>query len=166
MPTASRFIQKDWSIQAQYDERTRRAACHIVDQAQKLSNPGSAEYIALQGIEGIDPGEALLVAATANEPDAYILTADKRCLKALARSAPPAILQRLAHRIICLEQLILCLLQQFSDFDKLARRIRKAVPCEFSITEAFKLTEPTEIAQSLQAEIDRLRADTGTLLVL
>ena len=113
---------------------------------------------------GIDQGEAVLIAATATESDFYIVTADKRCLKALANSGMTVILNRLEHRIICLEQLMIRLIQQFDDFDIIYRRI-KNVECEFSVTEAFKLTDKAAIIQRLQAEVDRLRNDTGNLLV-
>jgi len=115
---------------------------------------------------GIDQGEAVLIAATATESDFYIVTADKRCLKALANSGMTDILNRLRHRIICLEQLLIRLIQQSSDMDKIIRRINNAVDCEFSVTEAFKLADQAAIIQRLQAEVDRLRSDTGNLLVL
>jgi hypothetical protein len=166
LPTASRFISRDWSIKDQYDERTRTEACRIVDKSTKLVNPGTPEYIALQAIEGIDPGEALLIAATETEPDSYIVTADKRCLKALANSGMTTTLVRLQHRIICLEQLVIQLIRHLGDLDKISRCVKAAVDCEFSVTEAFKLADQAAIIQRLQAEVERLRDDTGNLLVL
>ncbi len=100
LPTASRFISRDWSIKDQYDERTRTEACRIVDKCEKLVNPNAPEYLSLQTIEGIDPGEALLISATATEEAFYIVTADKRCLRALAASGMTATLGRLEHRIM------------------------------------------------------------------
>ncbi|NEP61975.1 MAG: hypothetical protein F6K31_34355 [Symploca sp. SIO2G7] len=166
LPTASRFISRDWSIQAQYDDRTRNQAIQIVNKCANLANPGNPEYFTLQGVEGIDVGEALLISATSIESDAYIATADKRCLRALANSGMTATLGRLQHRIICLEQLVIQLVQTSTDFDKISRRINRAVECEVSVTEAFKLMDQSAIIQRLQVEIDRLRGQTGNLLVL
>lgn len=166
LPTASRFISRDWSIKDQYDERTRTEACRIVDKCEKLVNPNAPEYLSLQIIEGIDPGEALLISATATEEAFYIVTADKRCLRALATSGMTATLGRLEHRIICLEQLVMRLVQQSTDFAKVSRRIIQAVPCEVSVTEAFKLADQAAVIGRLQEEIDRLRSQTGSLLVL
>lgn len=165
LPTASRFISRDRLIQDQYDERTRRESCRIVDKCEKLVNSYNAEYLALQTIEGIDAGEALLISAAAAEEAFYILTADKRCLRALATSGPTEILNRLEQRIICLEQLVLKLMQASADVEKVIRRINKAVECEVSVTEAFKFTDSPAIIQRLQAEVDRLRNETGNLLV-
>lgn len=165
LPTASRFISRDWSIKDQYDERTRTEACRIVDKCTKLVNPGTPEFAELQSIEGIDVGEALLISATSVEPDSFIVTADKRCVRALANSGMTATLTRLEYRIICLEQLVIQLIRQFDDFETICRRI-KNVECEFSVTEAFKFTDKDAIIQSLQSEVARLRNDTGNLLVL
>lgn len=166
LPTASRFIDKDWSIKDQYDERTRKQAIQIVEKCAKLVNPGNSEYFDLQTVEGIDPGEALLIAATAAEPDFYIVTADKRCLRALANSGMTTILARLQHRVICLEQLLVQLIKCSTAWSKVTRRIKQAVDCEFSVTEAFKLTDQAEVVERLQDEIARLRSETGDLLVV
>ena len=77
-----------------------------------------------------------------------------------------ATLGRLEHRIICLEQLVVRLVQQSTDFAKVSRRITQAVPCEFSVTEAFKLADQSVVIGRLQEEIDRLRSQTDSLLVL
>lgn len=166
LPTASRFISRDWSIKDQYDERTRTEACRIVDKCEKLFSPSTSEYQTLQTIEGIDPGEALLISATAAEKAFCIVTADKRCLRALAASGMAATLSRLEHRIICLEQLVVRLVQQSTDFAKVSRRITQAVSCESSVMEAFKLADQAAVIGRLQEEIDHLRSQTGSLLVL
>jgi hypothetical protein len=58
------------------------------------------------------------------------------------------------------------LVQQSTDFAKVSRRITQAVPCEFSVTEAFKLADQAAVIGRLQEEIDRLRSQTDSLLVL
>jgi hypothetical protein len=166
LPTASSFIRGNPSVQTQYDQQALNRACRMADKSGLASvSPSSLEYQQLLDVMGIDQGEAVLIAATATEPDFYIVTADKRCLKALANSGMTGILNRLEHRIICLEQLLIRLIQQSSDMDKILRRINNAVECEVSVTEAFKHTDQAAIIQRLQAEVDRLRCDTGALLV-
>lgn len=167
LPTASRYIERASSIQAQYDRATRNRACQVTNKSEKASaSPASLEYQDLLGIIGIDQGEAVLISATEQESDFFIATADKKCLRALANSGMTATLNRLQHRIICLEQLLIRLIQKSTDFEKIYRRINTAVECEFSVTEAFKLSNKTAVIQRLQEEVDHLRNDTGNLLVL
>ncbi|MGB3310522.1 MAG: hypothetical protein WBA86_12320 [Nodosilinea sp.] len=164
LPTASSFIRRDSRIKAQYDQETCTRACHVTDKSDKAKNPGNLEYQQLLSI--MEQGEALLISATGAESDFYITTADKRCLKALAASGMTATLSRLEHRIICLEQLVVRLVQQSTDFAKVSRRIIQAAPCEVSVTEAFKLADQAAVIRRLQGEIDLLRSQTGSLLVL
>lgn len=167
LPTASGYIRRAPNIQAQYNQEICTRACQVTDKSDKASvSPTSLEYQQLLGVMGIDQGEALLLSATEEESEFFIVTADKRCLRALANSGMTTTLARLQHRIICLEQLVIQLIQQSTDFNKIYRRINNAVECEFSVTEAFKLADQTATIQRLQAEVDRLRNDTGNLLVL
>ncbi len=166
LPTASGYIRRAPNIQAQYNQETCTRARQVTDKSDQASvSPTSLEYQQLLGITGIDQGEAVLISATEGESEFFIVTADKRCLRALANSGMTATLARLQHRIICLEQLVIQLIQQSTDFDKIYRRINNVVACEVSVTEAFKLADQAAIIQRLQTEIDRLRNETGNLLV-
>jgi 2C-methyl-D-erythritol 2,4-cyclodiphosphate synthase len=169
LKTAAKVFQHDSKILDQYDDRTRNLALSIVNQRQKVASYDQAEVIQLTAIEGIDVGEAVLVAATAGDPDPYIATADKRFLKALATSRLTTLLMRLEHRFICLEQLMIRLIQQEKDFQKIARRIAQAVDCELSITQAFqrgKDTDPAQAVRVLEQAVEELRRQTGTLLMI
>lgn len=167
--TAERVFKKDPQILDQYDDRTRNLALNVVSTSQKIGDWSQIEFNQLSAIEGIDLGEALLVAATAADPDPYIATADKRFLKALAASDLSTILTRMEHRFICLEQLLIRLIEQETKFEMIARRIAQAVDCELSIAEAFqrgKDTDPTQAVGLLEQTVNELRRQTGTLLII
>jgi hypothetical protein len=63
-------------------------------------------------IVNIDRGEALLISATANVDVFWLTTGDKRCINAVASSGLEDIERRLAGRVVCLEQVILKLIDR------------------------------------------------------
>ena len=140
----------------------------IADRSQSIQQPSSSsELKLLLNEEGIDSGEALLVTATQDEQDFYLLTGDKRFLKALAASNLVAIKQRLYKRIICLEQLILYLIN-YSEFDKVCRRVVSAEFCDQVISDAFNLgrrSQQQTVVKILNQAVEDLRLQTGDLLV-
>ena len=125
-------------------------------------------FIVFTYLEGIDSGEALLVAATKEEANFYILTSDKRFLKALSNSNLANIKQRLCQRIICLEQLLINLISNDNDFDKIRRRIISSDLCNQNIAEVFadgKLTKKETALVILEDRVKELRSVTGDLLI-
>ncbi len=60
----------------------------------------------LQGITNLDAGEIELVAACLADPDALLISGDKRAVIALAELGPADVANRLEGRVICLEQLL------------------------------------------------------------
>jgi len=72
-----------------------------------------AEVVArLQGIAGLDAGEIMLIAMLCSDPQAMLVTGDKRALRALAASGLEDIVERVAGRIACLEQVVLSALDR------------------------------------------------------
>lgn len=61
---------------------------------------------ALQNLPGIDAGEAVLISAMAAQPEARMLTGDKRCLRALAACGTD-VREPLARRVLIVEQVLL-----------------------------------------------------------
>ena len=59
----------------------------------------------LQGVTNLDAGEVELIAACLSDPDALLISGDKRALIALA-GLGPGVGERLDGRVICLEQLL------------------------------------------------------------
>lgn len=96
-------------IAKKYPLEIRESAILIVERCQNIQPELSEELRDLQ-IEGLDPGEMILISATKHEESFYLTTGDKRCITALANSTEPslvAIKERLAGKLVCLEQLIL-----------------------------------------------------------
>jgi hypothetical protein len=99
----------------------------------------------LSRVTGVDPGEALLLAAACELPDLLLLSGDGRMLRALARSEPgpvQQILERLAGRIVLFPQLILALAERVS-LSELERRWRAARLDHKGLKIAFGSTPPT-----------------------
>lgn len=72
-----------------------------------------AEVVArLQGIAGLDAGEITLIAMLCSDPQAMLVTGDKRALLALAAPGLEDIVKRIAGRIVCLEQVVLSALDR------------------------------------------------------
>ena len=138
--------------------------CQCIDRSA-LSN--TLEFQLLSPIDGIDVGEALLVAATQAQEDFYLLTSDKKFLRKLTTSDFDEIKQRLYKRVICLEQLINHVIN-FAGFDLVCRRIASAEPCDQIVSEAFHMGKHTKCSHAvkvLDAAIKDLRDNTGDLLI-
>lgn len=168
LPTASSYVSGNSRRIQQYKEDSIQRAKHIANGCQHIQSPSSSlEYQLLLGIEGIDPGEARIVSATQEEQDFYLLTGDKRLIRALAASNLLSIKQRLYKKIICLEQLMLYVTAN-SDFDKVRRRVMNAESCDQVISDAFSLSKQSNketVLQVLNQAVEELRYQTGDLLV-
>ena len=172
LPSASSYINSDPKLREKYKQETLQSAKNRADSYEKINlslidQKEDSEYESLIAIENIDPGEALLVAATEYEPDFYILTSDKKFLKALSKSNLVNIKNRLYKKIICLEQLIIHLINH-NDFDKVRRRIASSELSNCDIAEAFKnsrLTQKELALQTLEQRVKKLRDETGDLLI-
>lgn len=121
---------------------------------------------ALVEIPGIDPGEALLFALAATQPDAIIVTGDKRAMRALC-AAPEAsgIVAALAGRVLCMETLFRGLVEQ--EFALTQQRVRANGEIDKALAAIFGVTNPApldSVQQGLDSYEGALRAETGTLL--
>lgn len=170
LPTAGKVFSASQKISRQFKLTSIERAKQIASRCHKIDNSvvcNTLEYQLLASTDGIDVGEALLVAATQTEEDFYLLTADKRFLKSLALSNFNDIKQRLQKRVICLEQLIIYVINT-AGFDLVCRRIASAECCEQSVVDAFQLgkqTKKQDAVKVLNEAIQDLRAKTGNLLI-
>ena len=72
--------------------------------------PDATVLESLNGIAQVDPGEAILIAVTLNDPTSLFITGDKRALRAVAKHPLAA---HLAGKVALVEQVLeLCLKQQ------------------------------------------------------
>ncbi len=152
-----------------YPQTVREQAIAVVEQCQLIDDPPINEELQiLQQIEGIDPGEGVLIVATQPEPSFYLMTGDKRCLEALA-TAPQLVevRQRLEGRVVCLEQLILRLIET-QEFSKILTLVLPAREYDTALRAVFGSGEKTtrdNVLLGLRGYIQDLRSKTEGLLV-
>ncbi|MEH2243740.1 hypothetical protein [Nostoc sp.] len=170
LPTAAKVFSGSRKISKQFKPTSIERAKQITDRCKTIDDYAicsTSEYQMLASTDGIDVGEALLVAATQMEEDFYLLTSDKRFLKSLALSSFNEVKQRLYKKAICLEQLIIHVIDH-AGFDLVCRRMASADACDQVISEAFELGKQTkhqDAVKVLNQAIQDLRAKTGNLLI-
>lgn len=80
-----------------------QCALGCIERMSPISEPNVDLLEALSASSQIDAGEALLLALTADDPNAYFLTGDKRALKAVSQLD---IASSFAGRVIIVEQIL------------------------------------------------------------
>ena len=126
----------------------------------------------LSTFDGIDAGEAVLTTYVAQmlqkdeTGEAFILTGDKRYLRALAEVALPELQMLFANRFWCLEQLILRDICEYG-FEAVRDKVVPVRDCDRACKAVFgsglKSTEDN-IVLTISGYIEALRAETGDLL--
>lgn len=126
------------------------------------------ELLVFEDRLGIDAGEAILFAATSNLTDFRLVTGDKVSLNALAcASGCEGIVQRLAGRVVCFEQLVqFCIVHH--GFDPIKDKIVPARECDKALASIFGsglAATAANVDQALNGYIGHLRSTTGLLLL-
>ena len=105
---------------------------------RELNVPGLPEELQLlAGVDGIDPGEAVLFAATAQFDQYLLATGDKNSIRALAStSICRSIAQRLCGHVFCLEQIVKRVMQHCG-FSYVKDKIIPARACDTALRVAF-----------------------------
>lgn len=126
-----------------------------------------ADVIArLQGIAGLDAGEITLIAMLCSDPQALLVTGDKRALRALAAPGLENIVERVAGRIACLEQVVLSALDRLG-VGTLATSIEPHRDLDVAVRCAVPLPPyavELEVRKGLLSYIEGLRRDAPSLL--
>lgn len=163
---AKYVFRKSRRVVQKYPQAIRDSAISIVEGCTKIQ-PELSEELQILQIEGIDPGENLLISATRYEASFYLATGDKRCLTALAAEPQLAeIRQRLIGRVICLEQLILRLIYN-QGFDLVLTKVLPAREYDTALKAIFGSGERAtqeNVLQALEGYIEDLRKTTEGLL--
>jgi hypothetical protein len=167
LTNAKYVFQKSRRVKQQYPQEIREVAIAIVSECHTIEANPNNELSQLQ-IEGIDPGEVILISATLSLEFFYLVTGDKRCLQALAREEQVReIYKRLQGKCVCLEQLIFKLIET-KGFDRILAKILPALEYDTSLKAIFGSgVQSTEenVVQALQAYIEDLQAKTNGLLI-
>jgi hypothetical protein len=149
------------------DNETANYAFEFLSQLAQLPNPNEPALQALQRIPNIDAGEALLIATLKATENSLLATGDKRALKAIAQAIQKGMGCNIAGRIICLEQLLQCLLAVIGHENWL-NSIAKAPGMDTAIRMicGSQCNAPHEvISEGLCSYTDSLRQECGTLLI-
>lgn len=120
----------------------------------------------LQGNAGLDAGEITLIAMLCSDPQALLVTGDKRALRALAEPGLEDIVERVAGRVLCLEQILLSALDRLG-VGALANSIERHRDLDVAIRCAVPLPPyavEIEVRRGLLSYIDDLRNDAPALL--
>lgn len=159
----------------QYSEAGVNRALAFVQQAGVVGVPEDrSELDALQraAAEGyaIDPGEAVLFTATAIQPPDFLLTTgDKRCLTDLAQVPEvDALRSRLNRRVLCLEYVLLELLDVFG-FAAIQAKVWERRACDGAVRQAFGWSGPageSSVREGLQSFVRDLDGRTAGMLVV
>jgi hypothetical protein len=167
LPDAKYVVRNSRRVARQYSVEIKESAIAIVEACQPIQPLANDVFQLLNTIEGIDPGEALLISAAYCENSFYLVTGDKRCLMALAH-APQLneLRQKLCGKVICLEQLIQALIET-KGFATVAGKVIAARQHDVALSAIFGSAEqvtPANVSLSLAGYIQDLRLKTGALL--
>ena len=130
--------------------------------------PPPDEQLLFDDALDIDSGEAILFAASAHYADCVIATGDKRCLRALS-CLPNAerIIARISGRVICLEQIVMRIIDRFG-FEVVRDRVIPVCDCDTVLRVAFGsglMATEENVRRCLTVYTGYLRNETGVLLI-
>jgi hypothetical protein len=140
----------------------------FLGRVQEIPQPLPTDLLKLDDIMGIDIGELILLSTTSLYSDYLFLTGDKRCLKALV-SQPECneIALRIKGKVVCFEQVLLRLIEQFG-FTPVLAKVVDVRYCDTALRAAFgsglQSTESNSVA-CLQSYISELRGLPIDLLI-
>ena len=167
LPTAKFYFRQSRRLKKVYPESLLQRTLEVVNACAALTPTVDEELQRLQVVEGIDPGEEVLIVATKTEPSFYLVTGDKCCLTALATAGElQDIRGRLKGRVICVEQLILRVIET-QGFELVLTKVLPARDYDTALKSIFGSGEKAtreNVLLSLEAYIQDLRQVTEGLL--
>ncbi len=181
LTTAQYKFRRDWEKVKTGRHRNPEAAFVNYERAVELAEtlPQIVEltidadlFGQLSAFDDIDQGEAILTAYAAqalqkdNVHDVFILTGDKRYLRALTKVKLPSIQELFIHRFWCLEQLVLRNICEYG-FEVIRNKVMPVRDCDKACKAVFgsgKLSTEGNAIASLIGYIETLRDETSSLL--
>jgi len=169
LPTAKFFFQCKQKKKGASPDEFLAAVIELVSSCDAViadvDDAVTEELNQLKQVEGIDEGEAALIVATRSQTDFLLLSGDKRCMRGLAK-IPEQIYKRLSGRVICLEQIILKLIE-FQGFEFVSDRILPMVSCDKSLQICFGFSSSASeenVITGLNSYINEIRQQAPNLL--
>jgi hypothetical protein len=169
LPTAKFFFQRKQKKKGASPDEFLAVVIELVSSCVSViadvNDTVTEELNQLRQVEGIDEGEAALIVATRSQTDFLLLSGDKRCMRGLAR-IPEQIYKRLCGRVICLEQIILKLIE-VKGFVFVRDRVLPMVSCDKSLQICFGVSSPAteeNVIEGLNSYINDIRQQAPNLL--
>jgi hypothetical protein len=169
LPTAKFFFQRKQKKKGASPDEFLAVVIELVSSCVSViadvNDTVTEELNQLRQVEGIDEGEAALIVATRSQTDFLLLSGDKRCMRGLAK-IPEQIYKRLSGRVICLEQIILKLIE-FQGFEFVRDRVLPMVSCDKSLQICFGVSSPAteeNVIEGLNSYINDIRQQAPNLL--
>jgi hypothetical protein len=164
---SAKYVFKGKKVKDRYTEEIRNAAIAVTEQCKQIEAELSEELKSIK-IDGLDPGELILLSATKSEPAFYLVTGDKRCIAALSNELSlPKTRERLTGKVVCIEQLVLKLIYT-QGFENVLAKVLPALEYDKALKACFgsgaRSTEQN-VALALQGYIAHLQQQAPSLLV-
>ncbi|MEN9863130.1 MAG: hypothetical protein RLZZ601_894 [Pseudomonadota bacterium] len=90
-----------------------KLANSTIDKMNLNFNSAMDVFPELSDVVGIDGGEAIIFSAVAQHAEGYVLTGDKRALRALSKIPKTSNIEFLKNKFICVEMLLLMLVDKY-----------------------------------------------------
>jgi hypothetical protein len=167
--SSARYVLNGAKMRKKYPEEALDSAIKFVEKCSTLEPKFTDDYQLLNKSDGIDVGEAALIAAAIQEPAFLLVTGDKRCLRSLAAIAElDSIHKTLQGHVICLEQIIYKLIET-QNFESIRARILLVRNYDTALKSAFGSGDKSEyqnVREALKSYIEDLQKDSNDVLVI
>lgn len=147
------------------DQTVAAALVPYLQKCAPMPSPDVSLIARLQGRQDIDAGEQVLFAAAANASEAFVLTGDKRAIRALAAMQADGLVPELKGRMLCMEQLLWHALSSLGA-EQLLERFRRFPERDQAARAILGRTGPkseAEIREGLLSYLEDLRREAPDL---
>lgn len=170
LPTAKHYVLRNKKLKKKYSQEELNNALSFISNYSIIPDDyiNQERFISLSNIENIDTGEQALFAVLPKSVDFLILTGDKTALVKLYKQPNlDNIKKDLAGKIVCLESIILMLLE-LNSFEEISKKIIDSNYCgDIALEIIFSQTHMTleNVQFALNSYYRDLKKQTGDLLL-